>query len=241
MFISSSHGIGPDFSQTGENGPSIFPTTAPAFLVDVLAARGLRLSAGIFDAVPNDPVRPKVHKLSLAEGALLVAEINYTTPGNLRFGLGGYSYTARFEPLLASTPGPVGGNAGIYGVVEAPLTGRLSGWLRLGFADSKINPISHYTGGGLVLSAPFGARSDDRLGIAVAIAWSGSDYKSLILSGGGAPAGSEVAIELTYRVRLSDHLALQPDLQYVVHPGGARDLKNALVLGVRLEIGFELF
>ena len=28
LFINSSHGIGPDFSQSGVNGPSIFPTTS---------------------------------------------------------------------------------------------------------------------------------------------------------------------------------------------------------------------
>lgn len=31
LFLNSSHGIGPDFSQAGDNGPSIFPSTSLAF------------------------------------------------------------------------------------------------------------------------------------------------------------------------------------------------------------------
>ena len=240
LFLNSSHGIGPNFSQTGENGPSIFPSTAPAFLVDVSPADGLRLSAGIFDAVPNNPDRPERHKLSLNEGALLVAEVNYTTSGNLHMGLGAFTYTARFEPLLA--PGdPVRGNSGFYGVIEAPLHERLDGWIRVGVANSSINPISHYAGGGLVLSAPFMGRPDDKVGLAVAFVLYGGDNKRLILAGGGSPAGSETEIELTYRFSLGDNLALQPDLQYVINPGGTGAVKNALVLGIRLEIGFGKF
>lgn len=240
LFLNSSHGIGPNFSQTGENGPSIFPSTAPAFLVDVSPTQGLRLSAGIFDAVPNNPDRPERHKLSLNEGALLVAEVNYTTSGNLHLGLGAFAYTARFEPLLA--PGdPVRGNSGLYGVIEAPLHARLDGWIRVGVANSSINPISHYAGGGLVLSAPFIGRPDDQMGLAVAFVLNGGDNKRLILAGGGSPAGSETEIELTYRFSLGDNLALQPDLQYVINPGGTGAVKNALVLGIRLEIGFGLF
>lgn len=241
LFIGSSHGIGPDFSQTGENGPSIFPSSAPAILADISLAEGVRLSAGIFDAVPNDPDRPARHKLSLNEGALLVAEANYTAPGGMRLGLGAFTYTAAFEPLLALPGERVKGNSGLYGVIEAPLSERLSGWLRLGLANARINPVNYYTGGGLVLSAPFAGRKDDLLGLAVAIAWSGGDFKRLTRAGGGRPANAETEIELTYRFALSDTLALQPDLQYVINPGGTGALKNALVLGIRLEVGFGLF
>lgn len=201
----------------------------------------LRLSAGIFDAVPNNPDRPARHKLSLNEGALIVAEANYTTPGGTRLGLGAFTYTAAFEPLLAAPGERVKGNSGLYGVIEAPLSERLSGWLRAGVANARINPIGFYSGGGLVLSAPFAGRENDLLGLAVAIAWSGGDFKQLTRAGGSRPASAETGIELTYRYVLTDTLALQPALQYVINPGGTGALKNALVLGIRLEVGLELF
>lgn len=108
-------------------------------------------------------------------------------------------------------------------------------------AEDPLSGEFRYTGGGLVLSAPFTGRPDDQVGLAVAIAWNGGDNKQLTLAGGGSPANSEIEIELTYRFTLGDNLALQPDLQYVINPGGTGALKNALVLGIRLEIGFGLF
>ena len=44
----------------------------------------------------------------------------------------------------------------------------------------------------------------------------------------------ETTLEATYRWVLTDWLSLQPDLQYVVHPGGDPALGNALVVGLRL-------
>src|SRR5258708_16726439 len=48
------------------------------------------------------------------------------------------------------------------GVLYAPTEGEkagLSGWLRLGFADRRINPVDATIGGGLVYAAP---RSEER-------------------------------------------------------------------------------
>jgi porin len=35
---------------------------------------------------------------------------------------------------------------------------------------------------------------------------------------------------------LRDWFTLQPDVQYVIHPGASADLRDALTLGVRFEI-----
>jgi porin len=49
----------------------------------------------------------------------------------------------------------------------------------------------------------------------------------------------EMAIELLYRFYLHQHAVFfQPDLQYIVRPGGTGDIHNALVLGVQLGINF---
>jgi carbohydrate-selective porin OprB len=39
-------------------------------------------------------------------------------------------------------------------------------------------------------------------------------------------------------MRITSWFALQPDVQYVVHPGGAREFANALVVGIRSAISF---
>jgi porin len=49
----------------------------------------------------------------------------------------------------------------------------------------------------------------------------------------------ETAIELFYRFYFDKHAVFfQPDLQYIVHPGGTGKIDNAVVLGCRLGINF---
>jgi carbohydrate-selective porin OprB len=44
---------------------------------------------------------------------------------------------------------------------------------------------------------------------------------------------------LTYRFYFKNRsVFFQPDLQYIVHPGGAGRIDNALLLGVQLGINF---
>lgn len=48
----------------------------------------------------------------------------------------------------------------------------------------------------------------------------------------------ETIIEANYAAHLADGLVLTPDVQYVVHPGGTRVVRAALVLAGRLEVNF---
>ncbi len=82
VFLNSSFGIGPDFSQSGVNGPSIFPTTSLALrLMDAPLPRW-RVEAAVLDGVPGDPRDPYgTHvELSASDGLLLAGEIAYFVP-----------------------------------------------------------------------------------------------------------------------------------------------------------------
>ncbi|MEA2714557.1 MAG: hypothetical protein QOK27_2518, partial [Gemmatimonadales bacterium] len=46
----------------------------------------------------------------------------------------------------------------------------------------------------------------------------------------------ETTMELTYLAQLGSWLSVQPDLQYVIHPGGTRSTRNAVVLGLRVAV-----
>ena len=55
----------------------------------------------------------------------------------------------------------------------------------------------------------------------------------------GTPStSSELTIEASYRAVLTPWLSVQPDLQYIINPGGDAGLRNALVIGVRTQLGF---
>ncbi|MEW6652721.1 MAG: carbohydrate porin, partial [Bacteroidota bacterium] len=54
LFINPSFGIGPDFSGSGLNGPSIFPSTSIAVRVNYEPNENISLKIGFFDAVPEN-------------------------------------------------------------------------------------------------------------------------------------------------------------------------------------------
>lgn len=58
-------------------------------------------------------------------------------------------------------------------------------------------------------------------------------------AGGGGPLlGSEYEIEVDYAAQLLAALSIQPNLQYIVHPGGDPNAKDAIVLGAKTAISF---
>ncbi len=52
----------------------------------------------------------------------------------------------------------------------------------------------------------------------------------------GGPAAGETSVELTYLAQLGSWLTVQPDVQYVIHPGGTRATRNAVVPGLRVTV-----
>src|SRR5881396_2528 len=92
-----------------------------------------------------------------------------------------------------------------------------------------------YLGGGFTLTAPFSSRAQDGLGLAVAAARNGSHYERAQTAAGGTAAG-ETSVELTYLAQLGSWLTVQPDVQYVIHPGGTRATRNAVVPGLRVAV-----
>jgi len=49
---------------------------------------------------------------------------------------------------------------------------------------------------------------------------------------------SEVTLELTYLAQLGTHLAVQPNLQFVMNPNTDPRIKNAVALILRFELSF---
>lgn len=247
LFINPSHGIGADFAQTGENGPSIFPTTS-------LGVRALKsfdawtVQAAVLDGVPGDADRPDrsgIH-LSSEEGALVVGELNYRTESGARFGGGYWRYTAEFDDLTAMTASGEAtqrdDNAGHYLIAESPLMfsenenlgTRL--FARTGMANDRINAIRRYYGAGIARTG-VGSRVADRVGFAIAVAELGDPFRQAEALAGTETTRREYNYELTYRSEITDWLALQMDLQYVDNPGMTPFVESDWAVGLRLEVG----
>ena len=163
-----------------------------------------------------------------------------------KVGLGAWYYTARFPDLFATLPNGASvehrGSGGVYLIGDQTVwsrrrgrEGALAAFAQLGLGDGRVNQIGGYLGGGLTFTAPFPRRAQDALGLAVAAARNGSHYERAQMAA-GVPAAGETTVELTYLAQLGSWLSMQPDVQYVIHPGGTRSTRDAVVLGLRVAV-----
>lgn len=120
---------------------------------------------------------------------------------------------------------------------DAPKKG-LESYLRVGFSPQPASPLSLYTDAGLVYTGLLPTRPEDKLGLDFCYGEVSRSYRSLGNSQGIPGPSFESVVEVTYSIRLSPSIALQPDLQYVIHPGGTRQYGNALVVGFRSIVDF---
>jgi porin len=237
LFLNSSHGIAPDLSHSGLNGPSIFPVSSLGLHGTWSPSKSVTLRMAVFDGVPGDPDHPKAFaamKLSRRDGALLFGQADWAFADGAQASFGVWGYTADFDRL--DRPGlQQSGQGGAYAYVEGalPVLPGWKGWARVGLADPRVAVVGNYAGFGVVKQAPFSSRPNDQVGFAVARAGLGGPARA----GTELPA-AEATFELTYRYQVNDGFALQPDLQYVVHPASGPGLRDALVVGLRLTLVF---
>jgi porin len=173
-----------------------------------------------------------------------------------RFGVNGAGL-----PVSLANPAAVGplnrsGNWGIYGVADQTVwrgeAASLSLFTRAGAVPSDRNLVSFYIDGGAGIKGLIPGRADDTLTIGAAYQKISSDAAALdedTLRFAGPPypiRDEEVVFEMSYQAQIAPWWILQPDFQYIVHPGGnvpnpnnpAVAVKNAAVLGLRSTIKF---
>jgi porin len=237
LFLNSSFGVGPEFSQSGGAGkrPSIFPNTAFGARLAFKPSPNLVWRAAAFDG-----------PMLISEVAVLARSDTAEQPRHRRFeigrgrtrayaakvALGAWYYPARFRDLSDSTSHR--GSGGAYLVADITM-GSVTTFAQLGLGDGRVNQIGGYVAGGLTLTAPIRSRAQDIVGVGVAAAVNGSHFEraqSVI----GVPAAGETTVELTYLAQIGPSVSVQPDAQYVIHPGGTGGLRNATVLGFRVAL-----
>jgi porin len=152
------------------------------------------------------------------------------------------------------------GNFAVYGVIDQMLSRADGGdrglnfFLRAAAAPSDRNLIGFYFDTGLTFKGPMAPRPDDTVGLGFAFGHvsrraAGLDLDAVALTGTPMPIRDyEAAIELTYQVQLTPNWSLQPDIQYIIHPGGnvpnpldpsgVSAIPNAFVAGMRTYLKF---
>lgn len=241
LFLNSAHGIAPDFSQAGANGPSIFPVTGLGFVVGGPLPGGWTVKAGAFDGLPGDLDRPRrnVFRVSTSDGAVLAAETAWTRGEGPRVALGAWAHT-RWGGQDVRTSDPPRA-AGVYGIADVPLGANggssLDSFVRAGVA--KDGEIGGYLGAGLVWTGPLQSREADRVGVAIGLVRLSGRYRRAQAELGQTLEWGEAHAELTYRAQLTPWAALQPSLQYIRNPGATPGVRDAWVVGLRVQVAWE--
>jgi porin len=149
LFLNSSFGIGPEFAQSGVEGPSIFPRTAVGTRIAVKPAPGVVLRAALLDGVPvvgpdgsRGAFRSGDGALAVVEAAFLsrptdaaddqrdprdrIGRFSALSPYQDKLAFGTWHYTGTYPDI-----GPAGalvalqhGSTGAYAVWELRLVGR---------------------------------------------------------------------------------------------------------------------
>jgi porin len=229
LMMSSSHGIGPDLSRSGPNGPSIYPVSAAGSSVTWVKSNIWTFRLGVFDGVAGSPNRPRAffaERLKPSDGIFVIGQADWQLTKSSRVEAGGWGYTAAQD-------GPGGRKAhdrGAYISYEAPLEvlPHLNFWLRTGLANRQAQPIAGYLGGGVVQQGTIESRPNDRLGFAIAHAIIGNPAVHAV-----GLHHAETSFELTYQVRLRRRFVIQPDVDYIRHPAGVAHAPDSVGVGVR--------
>lgn len=255
VFVTGALGTGLDLSESGLNGPSIFPVTSFGTRIRLDVSENVTARLAVLDGVPGDPDDPAataVLRFSSDEGLFAIGELDYaidTDSAFRRFVLGAWHYTTRFDDLLDTEPdgSPVRrhGSGGFYGFAEGWIFREsgtsdqgLAGVIRLGVADEDVNQIGAYYGAGLVYRGLIPGRDKDVVGIGFSTGVNGDKFKQAQDRAGSPVTDRETEISLVYSAQVTRWLLLQPVFQYYIDPGTDPTADNARVAGLRIGVTF---
>jgi porin len=198
------------------------------------------------------------------EGAMLFAEIGWrTAPSNDErdaksgprplvgaYKIGGVYHTDEFKDVgdVAAgreTPRGLRGNSALYLSAEQELWREpgtagdgLASFARAAFTPSDRNLFRSSIEAGVVYSGLWQNDGRDHLACGAAV-FDISDHVSDAQRRIGVPVQDlEAVVEVTYQYQINHWCTVQPDAQWIVHPGGSGLLGNALVLGMRMTVTF---
>ena len=251
IFINNAFGTPTVFSQSIP-GP-IYPVSAPGIRLRWEPTPALSFRAAAFSGdVGTQTTYP--HQVSLRlrpeNGVLLLVEGAYKTrqdpnssglPSTFKLG----TFYDR-KPFADSLGGPIhDSNYGGYLVADQQMYREssndgsargLSVYSRVGFAPKDRNLVDFDAEAGLNYVGLVRARARDIVGVGVAYTHISTDSRLPL----GQPSAGyrEELIEVSYLAPVTDWFSVQPDFQYIIHPGATSGRPNALVVGLRVILSF---
>lgn len=106
------------------------------------------------------------------------------------------------------------------------------------YPQSEISIVPFQINAGLNYKGLFPSRNDDRTLLYFIYGDISDDYARNTRVRGGRLAESEKVLEVAHRFQLTPWSYFQPDLQYVIDPGGTGDIPDAVVIGAQMGVTF---
>jgi porin len=224
---------------------SIIPVTTWGVRVKAQPLKTWSMMTGVYVSDPRLG-RESAHgvdfRIRQDAGAFVITEIGYQhnqgqgatgLPGNYK--LGGYYDSSRFAEFAGPPGTEVRGNYGMYilldqmvyreGGVES--TQGMIPFAALTYAPRDRNTFPLFIMGGLVYRGLLPGRDEDTTAFGAAYGKFSNDLAGLAF---------ELVLEWSHAFALTPWVTIQPDVQYILDPGGTGEIPDALVLGVQLGI-----
>jgi len=204
-------------------------------------------AAAIWNKDPGSKGLPGTAKVGCwfqtGEGPQGEVNFSYGSPTAVAYSSGFYGIIDQqlYAPVAKGLEPSSGKNpvAGKDTQTESNASGKgLSSFVQMGFDPQQVCVSSFYADMGFAYTGLIPSRDADKLGLSFGYAQMSNYLQNKVSESGLCGASFESVAELTYSIRLAPAIALQPDLQYILHPGGTQQYGNALVVGVRAVVDF---
>jgi porin len=241
-------------------GMTAYPAATWGALVKVKPAARAYAMASMYNGDPA--IRDDSHHgadFSMHGPVFAIGEVGYqlnSLPGDSgligNYKAGFWYDHSRYTDFTTVAPGQTSsasrGNWGIYGQLDqvlvqfgGPRSVRGFGIIAsvLASPDASVSQMPFFVNAAFVVRGLFPSRPMDVGGFGVVYGYFSGDLRDAQRRAQQPAQEHETALELTYRLRfLGDALFFQPDVQYVIQPGGTGVIGDAFVAG--LQVGVNL-
>ena len=241
-------------------GMTAYPNATWGVLARGRPTRRIYVMGGLYNGDPS--IRADHHHgldWSLHGPAFAIGEVGYQVNGlpgdqgllgNYRAGVwyDDSQYLDFTTVARGQSPSMSQGNWGFYGLADQVLVrfGKPGSNRGLGVTgsilvspDQSISQMPFFFTAGVLTRGPFRSRPTDVAGFGVASGYFSDDLQDSQRRAQRSVQDHETALELTYRLRFRGNaFFVQPDLQYIIRPGGTGQIPDALVAGLQTGINF---
>ncbi len=187
------------------------------------------------------------------EGAVADDKIeakNFKEPATVMKGLPGHYWFGAYDsPTNYDQFGPGGQASNSFGFYwhadqmifqESPGSDQgLTIWSAFVLSPQQnIAKLPFQANGGIFYKGLVPTRDEDEAMFGAAYGQFSEDYADAAEAAGNGSPDYELVFEFGYRVQLNSFLSVQPNIQYVINPGGAHNIPDALVLGAQCSVTF---